>query len=61
MQNLDALTYKIEELPAVLKIGRDKAYQLANSPGFPAIRLGKRILVSKIALEKWLESQSINA
>ncbi len=55
----------INELPAVfevdpdlmdiLGVGRVKAYQLANSEGFPAIRLGHSIKIPKAAFIDWLK------
>jgi len=33
---------------------RSKAYELANSKGFPVLRIGRRLIVSKIALMRWM-------
>ena len=41
----------------VLGVGRDAVYTLAHRQDFPAIRLGKRIIVSRDALRQWLERQ----
>ena len=48
----------VPEMAARLGISRISAYQLANSAGFPTVRIGRRLLVPVAALEKWLEEQS---
>lgn len=44
----------VKELMAELGIGRDFAYALMQSKGFPSIRIGKRYFVEKDALHNWL-------
>jgi len=42
---------------------RSLAYRLFNTEGFPAIRLGKRVLVREDSLDEWLkinEGQCVN-
>ena len=53
----ESMVYTIKELAKVLKISKSNAYQLARTPGFPKIKIGKRILVPKEELKKWLISQ----
>ena len=43
-------------LAARLSIGRDKAYALMKSSGFPSIRIGDRFIVTEDALERWLRN-----
>lgn len=45
---------EVEELASKLKIGRDAAYELVKQPGFPSVRIGKRIIIPVVALDKWL-------
>ena len=53
----DPLTIKVEEAAALLGIGRQTAYDLAAQGKLPgALRLGRRIVVSKKALDRFLES-----
>lgn len=54
----NSLTYSIEEVAEVLGISRATAYNLANSKGFPVLRIGKRMVVPKEALAKWMEQQT---
>ena len=44
-----------KELAKVLKIGRDKAYALIKSSGFPSTCIGNRDIVTEQALKQWLE------
>jgi excisionase family DNA binding protein len=57
----------IDELPAVLKvqdiqevmgISKVTAYELANSEGFPVLRVGKRLLIPKTAFVQWMEANT---
>jgi excisionase family DNA binding protein len=51
-----AETFTVEETARILGIGRQTAYDLASEGELPgAFRLGKRIMVSKRALERFLE------
>ena len=45
----------VKEIQNELKIGRDRAYSLVRSKGFPAIKIGARFYVTEEALKKWLE------
>ena len=47
----------IHELAELLRIGINKAYELSEIKGFPVIKLGRRKVVSKAGLKKWLTSQ----
>lgn len=52
------LCYKVEDLCGLLGVSRPVAYSLANRADFPAVRIGRRILIPRSGLEKWLEQQS---
>lgn len=55
------LTLSVEEAAKVLGIGRNLCYDKVKTGEIPAIRIGKRLLVPKKALEKFLEeSKPIN-
>ena len=51
-QSNDKLTLTVEEAGKRLGISRATAYALANQGQLPVIRLGKRLLVSKVGLER---------
>jgi excisionase family DNA binding protein len=48
------LTVSVEDAGKLLGISRGSAYAQAKSGGIPTIRLGKRLLVPKAALERLL-------
>lgn len=50
--------YTVEDIQRILKIGRTKAYQLCNTKGFPSIRMGSVLRVSKEKFEKWVDNYS---
>ena len=51
----DAAVYTIEEAARLLGIGRSTAYEAARRGEIPTIRIGRRLLVPKIALESLLQ------
>jgi excisionase family DNA binding protein len=54
------LTYSVEEAAGLLGIGRSLAYELAQEGTLPGVRrLGRRYVVSKQALDAWLESPMV--
>lgn len=54
----DTLAYRIEEAARLLGIGRNSCYEAAKTGQIPSIRIGKRLLVPKAALDRLLESGS---
>ena len=40
----------------LLGISISSAYELMNEEGFPSVRIGKRLIVSKENLQAWVES-----
>lgn len=48
----------VKELGQFLRIHANGAYELVRSQGFPSIRVGKKFLIPKAALLKWLEQQA---
>ena len=51
----DKLTLSIEEAAKVLGIGRNLCYERVKTGEIPVIKIGRRLLVPKRALEKLLE------
>ncbi len=56
--DLEPAVYEVPEIAALLKINLVKAYELARRKDFPAIRIGRRIVIPKAACERWLDKQS---
>jgi excisionase family DNA binding protein len=53
-------TYTVEETAKLLRVGRNKAYEGVKAGEIPSIKIGKRILVPRVALEQML-AKSNNA
>jgi excisionase family DNA binding protein len=47
-------TYTVEDIAAILGIGKSSAYKLANSGEFQTIRIGNMIRISRKSFEDWL-------
>ena len=47
-----------EQLAAILGISRSGAYQLLRRKDFPTVHIGKRMIVPRDLLIKWLEAQA---
>jgi excisionase family DNA binding protein len=52
----ERLTYTVEQAGRALGISRAAAFKFANNGTLPVIRLGKRLLVPKVAIERMLAS-----
>ena len=48
-------TYSVEEVRAILNIGRRKAYDLCNSGLFKTVHVGRHIRISKLSFDEWLD------
>ena len=48
------LVYSVLEVAVLLGIGRSKAYELVRSGTIPSLRLGRRIVIPKLALSRFL-------
>ena len=52
------LMLSVPEMAAALGISRAGAYELARSEGFPAFRIGTRIVIPKDKLQEWVDKQT---
>lgn len=48
-----------EDVAQVLGVSRAGAYTLMHSKGFPALQIGKRIVVPKDKLLEWIEKKVV--
>jgi excisionase family DNA binding protein len=55
------LTVSVDEAAQLLGINRVTVYRLARQKDFPAVFVGRRILIPKRGLEEWLEQESRRA
>lgn len=49
----------VEDLKKLFGIGINKAYEITKYKGFPAVHIGRKIIIPKKQLEQWLENQTI--
>ncbi len=54
----ERLTFNIEEVAKLLGLGRTTTYELARAGRIPSVRLGRRLLVPRAALVRFLDEQS---
>lgn len=52
------LMLSVPEMAAALGISHAGAYELARSEGFPALRIGTRIVIPKDKLQEWVDKQT---
>lgn len=55
----ESRTYTVDEIAAILNIGRTSAYQLVKEGHFRSIRIGNAIRVLKLSFEEWLENAEL--
>jgi excisionase family DNA binding protein len=51
---IERRTYTVEEAGQLLGVGRNQAYEAVRSGTLPSIKIGKRLLVPKVALDNML-------
>ena len=51
------LVLNAQQLAGVLNISRANAYKLLHREDFPTLHVGKRMLVSRDKLVKWMDGQ----
>jgi excisionase family DNA binding protein len=52
--NREKATYSVDDLAAVLGLGRQATYTGLRTGLIPSIRIGKRYVVPRSAIESWL-------
>ncbi|MBE6935859.1 MAG: helix-turn-helix domain-containing protein [Ruminococcaceae bacterium] len=52
----ESRTYTVEDVAAMLNIGRTTAYQLIKEEQFRIVRIGSAIRISKKSFDEWLEN-----
>lgn len=57
---MERITFTVKEIAKLLGINVTAAYELAKRRDFPAIRVGKRIIVPKDAFYRWLEKAALD-
>lgn len=52
------MTLTIAETAQTLNVSRPTVYRLIERKDFPALRIGKRVLVSRSGLSEWISRQA---
>lgn len=52
-------SYRVEDVQQILGIGRNSAYSLIKQKGFPAIRVGSRIVIPSDLFHAWVQQQAV--
>ncbi len=58
LRQFPAITLTVDELVDELHISRKTAYELVREPGFPSFNIGKRILINREGLQRWVNLRS---
>ena len=53
-------TLTVDEAAKYIGVSRPKMYEMTRAPGFPAIHIGRRILINRQSLLRWLEGGDNN-
>ena len=54
----DIILYTPQDIQKIFMCGKNQAYQLIHSGGFPKIQINRKIYVPKNKLIKWIESNT---
>jgi len=57
VEKAERLTLSVAEAAAMLGLSRNAAYSAAKNGQIPVLRIGKRLLVPKIQLERLLQGE----
>lgn len=52
------LLLNVKQLAALLGVADSSVYELIEEEDFPSLRIGKRIVIPKEALRKWITSHT---
>lgn len=52
------LLLNVKQLADLLGVSDSSAYELIQEDGFPAVRIGKRIVIPKDELHKWISTNT---
>jgi excisionase family DNA binding protein len=59
VMDLDTAVLTVTEAAKVLRLSRSYTYELVAQGGLPSMRLGRRVLVPRAALELFIETRAV--
>lgn len=57
-KNDDIILYTPSDIQKIFMCGKNQAYQLIHSNGFPKIQINRKLYVPKDKLEKWINGNT---
>jgi len=54
----EKLTLTVSEASKLIGLNKNAVYALCKTPGFPAIEVGRRVIIPREALEIWLNKEA---
>ncbi len=57
---MDRLTYTVTEAAALLGVSRTTAYECVRRGEIPSLTLGRRVVISRVALERMLDGSALD-
>ena len=52
------MALSVADVGEMLGISKPKVYDLLNLPGFPRLRIGRRWIIPREPLERWLQARA---
>ena len=59
-ERIKKLTLTVAEAAELLGVSLPTAYELAHTEGFPTLRIGRKLLISRVGLELWVDRRASN-
>ena len=54
-ENEEITMYTVKDIQRIFKCSQAHAYELVNTSGFPQMRIGRKILIEKHLLKRWID------
>ena len=54
----EKLVYSVTEAAEALGVSRPTMYELIHREGFPSLKVGRRVLISRQRLAEWVDQQA---
>lgn len=58
-ENVEKLALSVPETAKILGVSVPTAYELTRREDFPAFRIGRRTLVDRAGLQRWVSAQTV--
>ena len=58
---MEKLTLTAAEAAEALQVSKPVLYELCKQPGFPVIRVGRKVLIPRDRLREWVNAQGAEA